>query len=338
MKHARSVRSRNRRGSVLVLSLIFLVVFAAMAIALATSSGVNVQLAENFHQADLTRACAESGLEVIRYWLSQVQMSGKIDDSQRFTTLAAMLQSSLTAAGATNILDRLTCTESTITLAGVPLNSSGGQSFSAILTRIDDNSVQVEVTGNYGSLHRKIQSSFQYLQRADNVFDYGVASRGPLSLSGNIELDGINIEVESNAYIECDALLALEIIGNSMIAGDVKIANPLAYVHLQGGQAGVGGVTGEAAMEHIQIGVPPTEFPEMDPEEFLRVRDQRPEPHGELVRHGHVCQPADSGQHEPEFLRADHPPRGRLHRGAECRHLHGRGEYHGHYRHRRGPD
>ena len=269
MKHARSLRSRNRRGSALVLSLIFLVIFSALAVALATFSGANVQIAENFHRADMTRGCAESGLEVVRYWLSQVQMSGKIDDSQRFTTLAAMLQSRLTAADATNILNGLTCTESTITLAGVPLNSSGGQSFSAILTRIDDDNVQLEVTGSYGSLQRKIRSIFQYLPRADNVFDYGVASRGPLSLSGNVELDGINIEVESNAYIECEPLLALEIIGNSMIAGDVKIANPLAYVHLQGGQAGVGGVTGEEAMEHIQIGVPPTEFPEMDPDDFF---------------------------------------------------------------------
>ncbi len=269
MKHARSVRSLYRRGSALILSLIFLVIFSALAIALASLSGANVQLAENFRQVDMTRGCAESGLEVVRYWLSQVQMSGEIADSERFTTLAAMLQDRLAEADATNILNRLTCTESTITMAGVPLHSSRGQSFSAILTRIDDNSVQLEVTGSYGSLQRRIRSSFQYVQRADNVFDYGVASRGPLSLAGNVELDGVNIEVESNAYIECDALLALEIIGNSMIAGDVKIVNPLAYVHLQGGQAGVGGVTGAAAMDHIEIGVPPTEFPEMDPDDFF---------------------------------------------------------------------
>ncbi len=269
MKYARSLRSWNRRGSALVLSLIFLVIFSALAVALATLSGGNVQIAENFRQVDMTRGCAESGLEVVRYWLSQIQMSGRIGESERFATLADMLQDRLVGAGATNILDRLTYTASNITMADVPLQSSLGQSFSAILTRIDDNHVQLEVTGSYGSLQRRIRSSFQYVQRADNVFDYGVASRGPLSLSGNVELNGVNIQVESNAYIEADALLALEIIGNSMIAGDVKIVNPLAYVHLQGGQAGVGGVTGAAAMEHIEIGSPPTDFPEMAPEQFF---------------------------------------------------------------------
>ncbi len=269
MKRAQTLVGRNRRGSALVLSLILIAMLSGLAAAMAVFSGANVQLADNLRRVDVTRACAESGLEVVRYWLGQVLMSGKIHDNQRFTTLATTLQSSLTAAGATNILDRLTCSASTITMANVPINSSTGQTFSAVLTKIDDHNVRVEVTGSYGALQRKIQSSYQYDRRADNVFDYGVASRGPLSLSGNIELSGINIQVESNAYIECEPLLALSIIGNSMITGDVKITNPLAYVHLQGGNAGVGGVTGSAAMEHIEIGASPAEFPELDPNQFF---------------------------------------------------------------------
>lgn len=268
MKDAKTHPEQNRPGAALVLTLIFIAMFSALAAAMATFSGANVQLAENARRADIARGCAESGLEVVRYWLGGVLMSGKIDASQRFGTLAATLQSNLTAAGATNILNRLTCTASTITMANVPLSTSRGQSFSAVLTKIDDNNVRLEVTGDYGSFERQIQSSYQYYQRADTVFDYGVASRGPLSLSGNVDLSGVNIQVESNAYIETSDLLALSIIGNSMIAGDVKITNPLAYVHLQGGQAGVGGVTGTAAMQHITIGAAPTEFPELDPNEF----------------------------------------------------------------------
>lgn len=251
-----------------MLSLIFVTMFSALVAALAVFSGNNVQLAENFRRADMARGCAESGLEVVRYWLSQVEMSGKTDETQRFNTLATTLQGELTAAGALNILTRLTSTASTIAMTNVPLNTSRGQRFSAVLTKIDNNNVRLEVTGAYRSLQRKIQSSYQYYQRADTVFDYGVASKGPLTLSGNIDMEGANIAIESNAYIECDPLLALQIIGNSMIAGDVKVTNPLGEVFLQGGQAGVGGVTGEEAMEHIEIGAPPAEFPELDPNEF----------------------------------------------------------------------
>ena len=111
----------------------------------------------------------------------------------------------------------------------------------------------------------ELQSS----ERAHTVFDFGVVSKGPLSLSGNVDLAGVNINVESNAYIESlDNLLALSIIGNSSIAGNVKIVNPLANVCLIGGQAGVGGETGQDAMKHIEIGVAGAEFPDMAPGVF----------------------------------------------------------------------
>lgn len=89
-------------------------------------------------------------------------------------------------------------------------------------------------------------------------------------MSGNIELDGINISVESNAYIESeDTILALSITGNSQIAGDVKIVNPLATVDLQGGQAKIGGESGQDAIDnHVKFGVPPTEFPQPNPSCF----------------------------------------------------------------------
>ncbi len=268
MKHARAFQARNRRGSTLVLSLICITMFSALIAAVAAFSGTNVQLSDNLRKADMARACAESGLEVVRYWLNQVEMSGKIADSQRFSTLAATLQSKLTSAGIMNITSRLTCTASTITMADVPLNTNRGQHFSAVLTKIDDSNIRLDVTGVYRSLPRKIQCSYQYVPRADTAFNFGVATKGPLSLSGNIEMEGSNIAIESNAYIECDPLLALQIIGNSMIYGDVSVTNPLGYIYLQGGQAGVGGVTGTAAMQHVQIGVPPVDFPEMDPNQF----------------------------------------------------------------------
>jgi Tfp pilus assembly protein PilX len=267
MKRQRHPLSRKRQGSVLILALIFLAIFAAMAIAMATLSGTNVQIAENLQKLDGTRGCAESGLEVVRYWMSQVAMSGTTPANQRFTELASNLQSALTDAGVTNIAP--VCSGSTVTIPSVSLDSSDNQSFSAVLTRIDNNNVQVDVTGHYGTVTRTVRSNYFFTTRANTVFDFGVASKGPIALSGNIELTGVNIEVESNAYIEsANHLLALSITGNSHIAGSVKIVNPMGYVHLQGGQAGIGGDTGLDAMKHVQIGAAPAEFPEMDPNEF----------------------------------------------------------------------
>jgi Tfp pilus assembly protein PilX len=256
----------GRPGSTLVLVLIFIGMFSALAVAMATMAGVNVQVAGNYQKLDHARAAAESGLEVMRYWLSQVAMSGTTEPSQRFSLLASSLQAALTNAGVGNLVP--SAGSSTITFSNVPLGNSG-QTFSASLTKIDNANVRLDVTGYDGPINRTVRANYVMGTRAHTVFDFGVASRGPISLSGNVDLEGVNIDVESNAFIVSEhALLALSIIGNSMIAGDVKIVNPLAYVHLQGGHAGVGGQTGAAAMNHITIGVAPTEFPEMNPQQF----------------------------------------------------------------------
>lgn len=264
MKRVITLPNRNLRGSVLVLSLIFIAMFSALAAALATLAGTNVQVAHNLRKTDVARGCAESGLEVMRYWIGKVDMSGTIAHSDRFSHLATALQAELAAAHVTNVAPVLS--GSTITVANVPLLSSTGQSFSALLTKLNDDTVRLDVTGHYGSLSRTVRSNFIFGERAHTVFDFGVATKGPLSLTGNIDLAGVNINVESNAYIESpSALLALSIIGNSQIAGNVKIVNPLAYAYLQGGKAGVGGDTGSAALSHVETGVPFSEFPEMVP-------------------------------------------------------------------------
>ena len=66
----------KRKGAVLIISMIFLVIFSALAVSMAAMSGNNVQIAENQLNADRARACAESGFDVIRFWLSRVSISG----------------------------------------------------------------------------------------------------------------------------------------------------------------------------------------------------------------------------------------------------------------------
>ena len=102
-----------------------------------------------------------------------------------------------------------------------------------------------------------------------SVFDFGVATKGPLHMAGNIELEGVNISIESDVYIVSEnSNLALEIIGNSSITGDVFITNPDATVDLQGDLFSIGGETGEAALDHVHNGVDPIAFPVPNPGYF----------------------------------------------------------------------
>ena len=259
-------RRSKRCGAVLITSMIFVVIFSALAVSMATMSGTNVQIANNQHKANCARACSQSGHEIIRLWLSHVSISGLTPPSQRFDLIANSFES--TAGDISNIAP---CHDSnSITIPSVTLDQINSQSFSAVIRQIDPNTLQVDVTGTCGTLSRTIRVNYKFGARTHTVFDYGVATKGPLSLAGNIELEGVNIAVESDVYIESEnSILALSITGNSQIAGDVIITNSNATVDLQGGQAGIGGETGQDAIDnHVSFGEAPVEFPEPNPSYF----------------------------------------------------------------------
>ncbi|HUW18098.1 MAG TPA: hypothetical protein VMW16_02225 [Sedimentisphaerales bacterium] len=259
------VSRKIRKGSAFLMSMIVLAVLSTWAISIYSISGSNLQLAENQRKADSARATAESGQEIVRLWLNYVEIPGDTPAAERFIKIGESLQ--LAVDTISNITPY--ATSSQITVPSVVLDSQQGRSFTAEITPSGSNTLQLSVIGTYGSVAKKIGASYNFDTKPHTVFDYGVATKGPLHLSGNIELEGINVSVESDVFIESPGQNeALAIIGNSQIAGNVTITNPDAYVTLQGGKASIGGDTGAAAMDHVKIGEAPPEFPAPDPHHF----------------------------------------------------------------------
>jgi hypothetical protein len=233
---------------VMFLSLIFVALFSSMAFAMLTMSSRNVHVADNHRDANRAFASALSGVEVMKYWMSEVEMPRSTKPGEFFTEMRTQLAQLAgdVAVGAV-----------------IHLCNSEGTSFSAQLERVEDRRFHIRVTGAATGLTRTVTVDYTFGVREESVFDFGVATKGPLQLSGNILLDGTNIAVEADVYIESESDDdVLSIIGNSQIAGDVKVTNPDGVVTLQGGQAGIGGETGQDAIDnHVTTGAPPTEFP-----------------------------------------------------------------------------
>ena len=155
----------------------------------------------------------------MKYYMNEVAMPGSTAVSDRFTVMSSQLAANVAVNTET------------------PLCDSTGTSFFAQLQpdAMNINRFHVVVTGTSADLTRTINTDYSFGVREESVFDYGVATKGPLQLSGNILLDGTNIAVEADVYIESESDDdALSIIGNSQIAGDVKITNPEGTVTLQG--------------------------------------------------------------------------------------------------------
>ncbi len=268
-----SYKGRNRdvrQGAVLIIAVIFVAIFSSLGLALLTMSSTNVQVANNHYKANRALESAQSGLEVMRYWLGRVAMPGSTSPGDRFTTMTTLVNNELQTAGifnnTTSAYDEAGLVA--VNLGSTTINSQAGQSFDASIQKTADlDVIQLTITGGdiaggTDSITRTISVNCRFETREHNVFDYGVATRGPLTLLGNIVMDGTNVQTDADVYIESNSQNeVLSIIGNSQIGGNVTITNPDGYAVLQGGQAGIGGETGEAALDNVSIVDEPVEFP-----------------------------------------------------------------------------
>lgn len=258
---------QRQKGSVLILSMIFLCVFAAWAVAIGSTSGVSVQLADNHRKANGARASAESGLEVVRYLLSEVTVPASVAPADRLAAIATTLQNKLYTAGMTNVT--ATYGGSEINIQNVALSSQTGQSFSAAIRQTGSDTLQVDVAGLNSQITRAIQTNFNFIPTPNPLFDFGIATRGPLKLVGNATLQGLNFPSEANVYIESfSESEAMSLQDYSETGGSADIVNPSAYVSLIGNSKIHGKHGQEAIDSHVSIGIDAVEFPVPDISSF----------------------------------------------------------------------
>ncbi|MHC4435238.1 MAG: hypothetical protein ACYTBS_25675, partial [Planctomycetota bacterium] len=149
----------------------------------------------------------------------------------------------------------------------VALQTAGGQSFTAQIAigAGQPNILKVHATGGNDRITHTIGVCYEIGPYRHPIFDYGIATRGPLHMQGSPDLDGLNHDSEADVYIETEGPIeALLMTGNSSIAGNVQIGNPDAWASV-GNPSSIGGETGQDAIDnHVTTGARPFDFPEFD--------------------------------------------------------------------------
>jgi len=260
----------ERRAVALIVSMIFVLVFSMLAISMVSMSGTNVQLSSNQHKINSALTAAQSGLEVVRYYLSDMTIPGTVQPEDRLATIAAQLQTRFDDAGMTDTTVSYDTATDTVTISAIPLDSQSNKVFTATLSYAGGfDTMQLDVAGSSQQIYRGIRANFNFETIGSRVFDFGVASKGPLTMDGHAEIEGESLAVEAGVYIEGDFVTgnAFSIANHASVAGDVSIANPYA-TYIAGEHTSVGGATGEAIADHVHIGVEYVDFPTPNPEYF----------------------------------------------------------------------
>ena len=264
----RKSASCRYRASVLVISMIFILVFSALAVSMAAMSGTNVQLASNQHNINAALAAAQSGQDVMRYWLSDLRISSSTPTSEYLSAIVAAMQKDLADNGISNVT-----VQNNGSISTVVLDSTEGRWFDGQL-QVDSGAPTIllcSVTGHSGTISRTITVEYGIQAYEFPIFNYGLATKGPLNFPGNPTVNAVNSAWEADMFVESSIdPTAVYVGGNTNFDGEVNIGNKMADADFDGAVQ-IAGEYGEAAVDnHVHIGMDSPEFPIPDTDRFIQ--------------------------------------------------------------------
>ena len=191
----------NRRGAVLIISMIFVLIFSALAVSMATLSGTNVQLASNQHKVNSALSAAQSGLECSRFILATyepiVTSDGQqVTQSQADATWAALCShiqakqiGGQAVANANSFTDGIGSGEQIVT----PQINFGATnaSFRVRFYRYDADpyTIWMQSIGIDGPITRRVAINVA-VQKDTSVLQYAVASKSRVIITGDSTIEG----------------------------------------------------------------------------------------------------------------------------------------------------
>jgi hypothetical protein len=277
--------SRSRRGFAAVIALLFMMLFAVMSLGLYAAGTRTTEISYNDASGMRALTAAENGMQFIRFQLDNLDIpyTSAPDANTMFNTVVTQLHTKLD--GTTNMRDSTGTLYNPTTgtdVSGnnvlyIPGKTSGTQHWMNLdsssscyitITQSGTNLV-VKAVGNYGNAvanpARAVQLTYNPAENAADIFNYGVATKSPVSMQGNVAITGTPGHLDNGSVLSATGgAHPLSMTGNPSISGN------FAYTNANGTNSfGNGTIAGETASNsdfhnHVtQLGQAP-DFPAID--------------------------------------------------------------------------
>ena len=265
-----------------LLAMLYLVIFAAMALGFYAQATVSSQVATSELRTHEAQLAADAGLAFIKYHLSAL-------DVPFLPPNRLMEEISMQLAGRLDGTPNLGGTSGTVGYDDVRLRIEipggrdnyvlvpGGSGFKVFIDMNTDRTLKVSSVGRYGAVTngvgRAVEVTYRPDQRPAPLLAYGIAGRGPVTVAGNGTIRGVPDATYGSLLITATTSPALSMSGPSEISGDVYITHPAATTSIGAGCA-IGGTTDPVLrlahihrVPNVQVPTVP-EFPTIDTEVF----------------------------------------------------------------------
>lgn len=249
-------RIRTRSGGLAtVLALVFLAIFATLAVVFFSATSMNLAAAGNSQGMLDARLAAESGQSFLIYKMERCGVKGSLRGQALLDGLALKLKADLNGTANLNGA-QVTSTSTAITVPQISLD--GGKSFTAVITLPAADTLRLTVTGQVvsggGSSATAVQRQvvIDLHPQWDQALGFGLCSKGPVQMGMNTDFSGINNASDGSIYSAAPGVAVT--CGSGTISGDVSVSTPGATTSL--GNTTVGG--------SINYNAPPITMPVID--------------------------------------------------------------------------
>lgn len=189
MAPANKFTQLKNHGTVLIVSMIFIAIFSALAVSMAAMSGTSIQLASNLHKINSALSAAQSGMECGKYIIANTTLPSTSHNTvttaeadAAWNSLCTQVQNQPWVAG------QAQQTATQITTPGTNFGAADAL-FQVRLTRSGTHEIMLEGIGNDGQVSREVSISMT-ITKDREVLNYAVASRGRMWLTGQSTIHG----------------------------------------------------------------------------------------------------------------------------------------------------
>jgi len=251
----------GRRGSAYLLAIILLGLFVSVGAAFVAFTNTNVQVINNMTDIHRARLAAESGFGYALRQIRKLALPHTTDKDNAITNIAEKLGECLN--GSPNLGGELvTCNGATVLVPTIQMQDGA---FDMWVVQQADQTLTLKVQGVTEGVRRVLAVDLILRPGHPNsVFNYGLASRGPISIDGNGEIRGMNEFTEASVISAAEDGVAVTVDGSAIVDGDISSVGTQTSVVISGTPTIAGSQDPEVIAEHIHFGVDPPAFPEVD--------------------------------------------------------------------------
>jgi len=264
MREPNRALRHSRRGIALLMTLIFLALFASLAVGLAAATDMNAAVARNRYNNSQAAALAETGVQLVQKHVGGLYVPRTHGAADLHQAIGQQLRTALNSSSMVNAAG-ITWDSSAVTVPAITLARADNRSGTVNITIaaaggvLDHTTVTITSTGQFANATRTATYNMTVQRGHTALDDFGVASKSSITMGGNADIRGAN-QADEGSILSATYSTANAIQGNGTpyISGDACVVNPNGHIAM--GNGTVGG--------RELIGVEEPQWPQVDQDVF----------------------------------------------------------------------